>query len=174
MVIKQPESTICIYMHMFASRTSCWLYGWSGPLTNLRNNGTLLQQQWSPLLYESPSSRVPGISKYYSCRYRHVLGFASLERRFISCVVSISIWPANRHDVIKWKRFPHYWPFVRGIHPHKGQWRGVLMKDIVHIYSKYDNLLIISNQFGEPGWLILCVSQPVGQSANQSHGQSAM
>ena len=36
-------------------------------------------------------------------------------------------------DVIKWKRFPRYWPFVRGIHrsagnsPHKGQWRGALM-----------------------------------------------
>ena len=36
-------------------------------------------------------------------------------------------------DVIKWKHFPHYWPFVRGIHrspvnsPRKGQWRGALM-----------------------------------------------
>ena len=36
-------------------------------------------------------------------------------------------------DVIKWKHFPRYWPFVRGIHrwpvnsPHKGQWRWVLM-----------------------------------------------
>ena len=34
-------------------------------------------------------------------------------------------------DVIKWKHFLRYWPFVRGIHrslvnsPHKGQWRGV-------------------------------------------------
>ena len=35
------------------------------------------------------------------------------------------------HDnVIKWKHFLRYWPFVRGIHqtpvdsPHKGQWRG--------------------------------------------------
>ena len=33
-------------------------------------------------------------------------------------------------DVIKWKHFPRYWPFVRVIHrspvqsPHKGQWRG--------------------------------------------------
>ena len=33
-------------------------------------------------------------------------------------------------DVIKWKYFPRYWPFVRGIHrspvnsPHKDQWRG--------------------------------------------------
>ena len=36
-------------------------------------------------------------------------------------------------DVIKWKHFSRYWPFVRGIHrlpvnsPHKGQWRGALM-----------------------------------------------
>ena len=37
-----------------------------------------------------------------------------------------------RHDdVIKWKHFRRYWPFLRGIHrspvnsPHKGQWRGV-------------------------------------------------
>ena len=42
----------------------------------------------------------------------------------------------SRHfhdDVIKWKHFPRYWPFVRGIHrspvnpPHKGQWRRALM-----------------------------------------------
>ena len=38
------------------------------------------------------------------------------------------------HDnVIKWKHFPRYWPFLRGIHrwpmnyPHKSHWRGALM-----------------------------------------------
>ena len=37
-------------------------------------------------------------------------------------------------DVIKWKRFPHYWCFVRGIHRwpvdslHKGHWRGALIR----------------------------------------------
>ena len=43
-------------------------------------------------------------------------------------------WFAQIHDdVIKWKHFPRYWIFVRGIHrspvnsPHKGQWRGALM-----------------------------------------------
>ena len=42
------------------------------------------------------------------------------------------------HDgVIKWKHFPRYWPFVRGIHrspvnsPHKGQWRGALMFSLI-------------------------------------------
>ena len=40
-------------------------------------------------------------------------------------------------DVIKWKHFPHYWPFVWGIHrspvnsPHKGQWRGTLMFTLI-------------------------------------------
>ena len=40
-------------------------------------------------------------------------------------------------DVIKWKHFPHDWPFVRGIHrspvnsPHKGQWRGALMFSLI-------------------------------------------
>ena len=39
----------------------------------------------------------------------------------------------SHDDVIKWKHFPRYWPFVRGIHlspvnsPHKGQWRRALM-----------------------------------------------
>ena len=40
-------------------------------------------------------------------------------------------------DVIKWKHFPCYWPFVRGIHrsavnsPHKGQWRGAFMYSLI-------------------------------------------
>ena len=44
----------------------------------------------------------------------------------------------SRHDdVIKWKHFPRYWLFVRGIHrspvnsPHKGQWRGTLMFSLI-------------------------------------------
>ena len=60
---------------------------------------------------------------------------------------SISIWNiymATRKqilpvhdDVIKWKYFPCYWPFVRGIprslgnSPHKGQWRGALMFSLI-------------------------------------------
>ena len=43
----------------------------------------------------------------------------------------------NHDDVMKWKQFPRYWPFVRGIHrspvnsPHKGQWRGALVFTVV-------------------------------------------
>ena len=43
----------------------------------------------------------------------------------------------SHDDVIKWKNFPRYWPFVRGIHwlpvnsPHTGQWRGDLMFHLI-------------------------------------------
>ena len=46
-------------------------------------------------------------------------------------------WSRGHDDVIKWKLFPRYWPFVRGIHrspvnsPHKGQWRGALMFSLI-------------------------------------------
>ena len=55
--------------------------------------------------------------------------------------------PASAHnlflhgDVIKWKHFPRYWPFVRGIHrwpvdsPHKGQWRGASMISLVGAWT---------------------------------------
>ena len=40
-------------------------------------------------------------------------------------------------DVTKWKHFPRYWPFLRGIHrwpvnsPHNGQWRGALIFSLI-------------------------------------------
>ena len=43
----------------------------------------------------------------------------------------------SHDDVIKWKQFPRYWPFVRRIHrspvncPHKGQWCGTLMFSLI-------------------------------------------
>ena len=43
-------------------------------------------------------------------------------------------------DVTKWKYFPRYWPFVRGMHrspvnsPHKCQWRGALMFSLICVW----------------------------------------
>ena len=54
---------------------------------------------------------------------------------FHECPYSIA-----HDDVIKWKHFPRYWPFVRGIHrstvnsPHKGQWRGALMFSLIWVW----------------------------------------
>ena len=46
-------------------------------------------------------------------------------------------WRLNHDDVIKWKHFPRYWPFVRRIHRspvnslHKGQWCGALVFSLI-------------------------------------------
>ena len=43
----------------------------------------------------------------------------------------------HHDDVIKWKHFPRYWPFVVGIHrspvnsSNKGQWRGALLFSLI-------------------------------------------
>ena len=52
-------------------------------------------------------------------------------------IIILTIIIITHDDVIKWKQFPRYWPFVRGIHrspvnsPHKGQWRGALMFSLI-------------------------------------------
>ena len=76
---------------------------------------------------------------------------------------------ASRDDVMKWKHFPNYWPFVRVIHRwpvnshHKGQWHGALMvvlictwtngwpnhrdaSDLRHICNHYDITVILMSR----------------------------
>ena len=56
-----------------------------------------------------------------------------LELKIVILAIGKAYRTKPHDDVIKWKHFPRYWPFVRGIprppenSPHKGQWRGVLM-----------------------------------------------
>ena len=77
-------------------------------------------------------------------------GFADFVLWFlwylVDMVVSILLAWQQRHDfygnddVIKWKHFPRYWPFVWGIHrspvnsPHRGQWRGALMFSLICVW----------------------------------------
>ena len=50
------------------------------------------------------------------------------------CIFAMSAH--NHDDVIKWKHFPRYWPFVRSQvnSPHKGQWRGALMLSLIFVW----------------------------------------
>ena len=47
---------------------------------------------------------------------------------------------STHDDITKWRHFPRYWPFVRGIHrspvnsPHKGQWRGASMLSLICVW----------------------------------------
>ena len=67
--------------------------------------------------------------------------FAPVKKLFASRQpVGFRMLGLSHDGVIKWKHFPRYWPFVRGIHrspvnsPHKGQWRGALMFSFIYIW----------------------------------------
>ena len=60
------------------------------------------------------------------------------ENQNVQCIPGIiNMVYTLQDDVIKWKHFPRYWPFVWGIHwwpvnsPHKGQWHGALMLSLI-------------------------------------------
>ena len=60
--------------------------------------------------------------------------FCLMKRGHFSLVADYKF---SHDDVIKWKHFPRYWPFVWGIHrspvnsTHKGQWRGAMMLSLI-------------------------------------------
>ena len=62
--------------------------------------------------------------------------------------IDLSRWKTQaftNDDVIKWKHFPRYWPFVWGIHrspvnsPHKGQWHGALLFSLINAWNGWVN-----------------------------------
>ena len=64
-----------------------------------------------------------------------------VERRVIASLGPLYANSMLHDDVIKWKHFPRYCPFVRGIHrlpvnsPHKGQWRGGLVFSLICVWT---------------------------------------
>ena len=80
-------------------------------------------------------------SKSRTVWFPALCGNVNITDAFFVSMVYTEWWRHNivsvHDDVIKWKHFPRYWPFVRGIHrwpvnsPHKGQWRGALMVSLI-------------------------------------------
>ena len=74
--------------------------------------------------------------------YLTLCGVRPHQKHFFSCSHngSLPILHLVHDDIIKWKHFPRYWPFVRRIHrslvnyPHKGQWRGALMFSLICVW----------------------------------------
>ena len=72
-------------------------------------------------------------NREYICTYKN--GICSSDSRFSTALHNMDACQSVQFhdDVIKWKHFPRYWPFVWGIHrspvnsPHKGQWRQAWM-----------------------------------------------
>ena len=81
----------------------------------------------------------------------------------------------NWHDdVIKWKDFPRYWPFVRGIHrspvnsPHKGQWCRALMVLFLFLFFSYS---VLNKRLSKQsrGWWFETPSRPLWRHCNDNN-----
>ena len=86
-----------------------------------------------PNLWKVKNEAKVGPMSYFLFDMRQQRSYFSTTVLFFGYIV----YSFNHDDVIKWKHFPRYWPFVRGIHrspvnsPHKGQWRGALMFSLI-------------------------------------------
>ena len=74
----------------------------------------------------------------HGCSVSFKMTSASVNCKRYYSDLPVSVLKHQEHDdVIKWKHFPRYCPFVRGIHRlpvnsrHKGRWRGVLMFSLI-------------------------------------------
>ena len=77
------------------------------------------------------------VDEIYACTIFKWVAVTWLKIGHLDSSPILGYMPCVHDDVIKWKRFPRYWPFVRGIHrspvnsSHKGQWRGALMFSLI-------------------------------------------
>ena len=154
-----------------------WVGRWKLPKQNRRISGlhSLIGHKWLMTSYTIKSGRMLGLyllihhdkwlinriysyhidgSWYASCSDHHDY-FNYINRIIcshyndVTCrqVTSQYMRHCRRDDVIKWKHFPCYWPFVWGIHrsrspvnsPHKDQWRGALMCSLTWINGWVNN-----------------------------------
>ena len=90
-------------------------------------------------------------SRRYGCAivmsYTEITKAVSQKMLTINLCISVTwlftcAFHISHDDVINWKHFPRYWPFVRGIHrspvnsPYKGQWHGILMFSLIYAWIK--------------------------------------
>ena len=118
-----------------------------GPLFGSDDHKIVSSQQWDFLcwwdviftLSRALESAILVI-RTESCDVHYFL-YVHLSLMLPNKFLSSEFWVCH-DNVIKWKHFPSYCPFVRGIHrsplnsPHKGQWRGALMFSLVYILTK--------------------------------------
>ena len=113
-------------------------------IMNKRKLGLYMSLQWR-------HNGRGGVSDHqlHDCLLNHLFSIRSKGQYCWKCFhlrtsswwVPMAVMMKDGHDdVMKWKHFPRYWPFVRGIHrspvnsPHKGHWRGALMFSLICIW----------------------------------------
>ena len=106
-------------------------------MTRVNGPGAIMCRSVVLLLATSFYSKLNDVTSYLSiCFDKKIIHGHTWSQK-----LWIGVTPIVRHDdVIKWKHFPRYWSFVRGIHrssvnsPHKGQWRRALGVSLICVW----------------------------------------
>ena len=102
--------------------------------------GTDRQNFELALVGTAPSGNSMDINYRYSAPYEAVVSDIDTSVP-VTARMNVTGKSQQHDDVIKWKHFPRYWPFVRGIHrspvnpPHKGRWRGTSMSSLICVWT---------------------------------------
>ena len=116
------------------------------------------------------------------CRTFHPWCPCTKTRCLSSKQVLTASWVQSHDDVIKWKHFPRYWPFVRRIHrspvnsPYKGQWRGALMFYLICVWTQTSircmEVCGLNKRFSKQSWSwwFETLSCPLWRLCNDSIG----
>ena len=96
---------------------------------------------WLFFFFNSLFDRAENVEASCYCNFVWGIYMCSGSTGHIRIPLTTNVFPCRdviiHDDVINWKHFPRYWPFVRGIHrspvnsPHKGQWREALMCSLI-------------------------------------------
>ena len=148
-------------MSIFRSQSSSqWRHNGCDGVSNHRCPNCLLSRLFGRISKKHQSSawlvsvrgihRLPVNSPHKGPVTRKMFPFDGVIMFFLDVVIYLrtilgagsvnSLAPERHDDVIKWKHFQRYWPFVRGIHrspvnsPHKGQWRGALVFSLICVW----------------------------------------
>ena len=101
------------------------------------------QDRYTPQSLTTKTSFKITYNKFYS-NSAQIYTCVKTILHFVAFVHFCVTWKIQipHDDIIKWKHFRRYWPFVRGIHrspvnsPRKGQWRGALVFSLICALSK--------------------------------------
>ena len=119
--IRMQQELYYNHIRKNATERCAYFMGYSGETTEDNPFKTILKHT---------NTRLASISLFRYCFCRNIESQNNLASVLFCDIL-------NHDDVIKWKHFPSYWPFVRGIHrwpvnsPHKGQWRGALLFSLI-------------------------------------------
>ena len=126
--VNHSHTKMCVYPMYPNERSKATLIYWYTIGMDFRRIQLLVDNNYNPQKNIIAFFIVTVITGHYKIWYKvDLLRLNSL----ISQWKLSTMW--KHDDVIKWKQFPRYWPFGRGIHrspvnsSHKGQWRGALM-----------------------------------------------